>query len=339
METLHGGPDGILPIEKSLQSKTLSEIGIQQLNYIIYFDWRQFYQRNYNTRKQYQKFYFNEVSTFGYRGWIFPGQGIKYVTCGTHHFKGCANTRAHPESKLYVKRVKDNCHRAECPECSPSWMVKTTEKAQERIKQGKPNRNGTPIHVTLSPPKSEYFKYKTDQGAKKQRRKANRIAKNVGMTGAMVTFHPYRESCSKCGGEKGYKNMKICKKCGNDTFLWYWSPHYHLIGYGWITGVANNYVKTGWIVKNHRIRKDVGATIYYQLSHCGIKKGFHSISWIGCLSWRNLKIRKKLSEILQCPYCGNVLRNVSYYGGTAPKMKEGLGKLVNPHKWRYAKNG
>ena len=33
----------------------------------------------------------------------------------------------------------------------------------------------------------------------------------------------------------------------------------------------------GWIVKNHRIRKSVGATTYYPLIYAGIKEGHHTI--------------------------------------------------------------
>jgi len=47
------------------------------------------------------------------------------------------------------------------------------------------------------------------------------------------------------------------------------SPHFHILGYGWVHHVKENYESNGWIVKNLGIRNSVRATAHYQLSHCG----------------------------------------------------------------------
>jgi hypothetical protein len=273
---------------------------------------------------------------------MFPGQGTAYETCGETVWKGCLNYTAHPQGKAHIKKEVNNCGRAECPICYAKWLVDTTKKAVNRIEQGKPKRYRKAIHVTISPPKKEWWKYKTDPEAKKIRRKVDRIAKKSGMFGYAKVFHPERERCIKCGGNKKLGDMKKCEKCGHDIFEWYFSPHYHLVGYGWISWNKQKYLKSGgWIVKNHRVRKDIGATIYYQLTHCGIKKGYHAISWVGSLSWRSLKVIPEPVEKDECPYCGRTLRKITYYSGNSPRLKHlkklsnGETALADPFGWRY----
>ena len=132
--------------------------------------------------------------------------------------------------------------------------------------------------MTVSPDKRAWSKYDQTKGYRKTRRKAIRIAKKAGMIGGALIFHPYRED------SKNY---------------WYFSPHFHILGYGWIVQTATIYDKTGWIVKNHRVRKSIGATAYYQLSHAGVKTRHHVISWFGALSTRALKVERDKNEDIE----------------------------------------
>ena len=137
------------------------------------------------------------------------------------------------------------------------------------------------------------------------------------MIGGALIFHPYRED------SKNY---------------WYFSPHFHILGYGWIVQTATIYDKTGWIVKNHRVRKSIGATAYYQLSHAGVKTRHHVISWFGALSTRALKVeRDKNEEFETCPMCDSRLKRVIYYGtGDNPMSDpEIVEKYLDTNYWKY----
>jgi len=201
--------------------------------------------------------------------------------------------------------------------CYKSWLVKTTEKMVDRIEGGKPSTHRKPIHVTVSPAPSEWDKFKTLDGFRKLRRKAIKISKQAGIKGGCTVPHPYRE------------NRK--------THLWRWSPHIHVIGYGWVTGTKQIYNKTGWIVQNHRIRKTVGGTAYYQLTHAGIRQGIHAVSWFGILSWKNLKRDPMRAEPETCPICGNRLRAVIYLGtGDNPMSDPEIETLYSDaFQWEY----
>ena len=244
--------------------------------------------------------------------WVFPGQGVEYSTCGTYHVKGCLE-----HQPAYLKKIKDNCGRASCPVCYKSWLVKTTEKMVDRIEGGCPRTHRKPIHVTVSPAPGEWDKFKTLDGFRKLRRKAIKIAKQAGLKGGCTVPHPFREN-------RVFKN-------------WRWSPHFHVIGYGWIKGTKQLYEDTGWIVQNHRIRKTVGGTAYYQLTHAGIRQGIHAVSWFGILSWKNLKRDPIRAEPETCPICGNRLRHVIYLGtGDNPMSDPEIETLLSDtHQWDY----
>ena len=68
-------------------------------------------------------------------------------------------------------------------------------------------------------------------------------------------------------------------------------------------------------------------TFCYLLSHCGIKKKVHTVSWLGKLSYSKLKVPKE-PRITCCPICGGEFMPI-YYDGIHPvvppdKNYEGL---------------
>jgi hypothetical protein len=375
-------PHGILPNEKSLQKysenyyrynnreqrviqrKKLERLTRKQpeLNW-TYTNWISFSKIMYKKEQGYRPHNFHESKSFGYDQWKFPGQGDPYETCGEEYWKGCLDIKNHPNGEAYIQKGVNNCHRAECPECFDSWLVETAKSTERRIKKSKITREqfkqlkklgiipisalynhyNKAIHVTVSPHPRDWWRYKSDALIKKERRKIDRITKQAGMIGYSKIYHPNREKCTKCGGNKKLGDLKKCEKCGHDKFYWHFAPHWHLIGYGWITKTKEIYQKTGYVIVNHRVRKDIGATVYYQLTHCGIKKGFHAITWVGILSWKTCKIPPEEKEYEKCPYDGNRLRKVTYYMGKAPKNKElqqikhGQSALTSPNGWRYSK--
>jgi hypothetical protein len=140
-----------------------------------------------------------------------------------------------------------------------------------------------------------------------------RILKEVGAIGGASIFHPFR-----------YNVIEL---------MWFYSPHFHIVGFGWIDGTQELYNKEGWIVKNKGIRESVFGTFHYQLSHCGIKKGVHSLVWFGDLSYSKLKMEKE-PETNVCPICNAKLRPIYYYGllGAPPPECE-CEIFVDPEGW------
>ena len=257
-------------------------------------------------------------------GWYLPGQGEPYPTCGKTYHQGCLDTNHHlntidptKRGKAYVKKVKHNCKRAQCPECNKTWMIDATKKITHRIEKAKPPQYRKPIHVTVSPDASEWPRFKDREEYPKIRRKANGLAKKAGLRGFCTIHHAYRQN--------------------KHTKLWRFSPHFHHIGYGWIVNTKRIYEKTGWIIKNHRIRKSVGATAYYQLSHAGIKEGHHTITWCGLLAWNMTKIPRLPKERQCCPLCGARLLRVVYHGrGSHPLEGSPTGEYyLITDEWRY----
>ena len=72
--------------------------------------------------------------------------------------------------------------------------------------------------------------------------------------------------------------------------------------------MVENFRKSGWSVKDKGERESNYGTIRYLLSHAGVKKGFHSLTWFGDLSYSKLSMPKHESEYLNCPYCSEKMK-------------------------------
>lgn len=208
-------------------------------------------------------------------GWSLPGLGSARDDCGEVRHKGCLNSSKHPGGKIFVKAYRKSCSKASCPICFVSWSMKESHRASHRMRSFKPSKYRAPIHVVFSPPKGVY------DNIKELREMMYRLSKIVGLYGGMSVFHPYR--------------------CG--TGEWYWSPHFHTLGYGWIQGTKEVYQNEGWIVKNLGVRKDVVRVANYLLSHAGIRKGQHTVTWFGELGYAKLKVQSEQDEEKCCPFC------------------------------------
>jgi hypothetical protein len=132
------------------------------------------------------------------------------------------------------------------------------------------------------------------------RSEAIRVSKRVGIVGGSMIYHPFRENRSK---------------------TWFFSPHFHVIGYGWHRG----FKVSGWVVVNHGVRKSVHATVMYQLSHAGVHEKYHTTTWFGDLSYNKLKVPLLIVEKPKCPLCGSELVPLIYVGegSVPPPVDEG----------------
>ena len=140
------------------------------------------------------------------------------------------------------------------------------------------------------------------------------MAKRAGIEGGLDIVHPFRK--------KGKE--------------WYLSPHFHYLAFGWVSSTNEIFQKSGWLVKNIGIRENPIGTIMYLLSHAGVKKRRHSITWFGNLSYSKLKV-EKLDFHIKCPECnGNFQRLICFVDGMVAKPPPTKMELSDePDGWKY----
>jgi len=243
-----------------------------------------------------------------------PSTSDAHEWCGLWQTKGCLNEKEHKRlgfgNTIFVKQYQRSCFRAVCKICYRKWIGRQSNKATRRIEHFEELSSKSAKHIIVSPPS-----WLHEKDVKELRKEVYRILKDIGCIGGTSIFHPFRFN--------------------KETRLWYYSPHFHVIGFGWIVGVnvSDVYKKKGWIVKNKGFRDSVFQTFYYQLSHCGIKKHFHSLIWFGDLSYSKLRLEKEPDSSL-CPACNQKIMPIYYDGihsGIPPdEIFEGF---VNSFDW------
>jgi hypothetical protein len=248
--------------------------------------------------------------------WRLPGHGEAYADCGSWRYRGCLHVEDHLNEglfesiagKAYVEFYKRSCLRAECPVCYEKWAGKEAGKIEHRL-ASVGRKMGLVIHVTVSPSIDAWV-----MSYEKLRAKAYFVAKKSGFRGGSCIFHPFRE---------------------DDNGFWYFSPHFHLIGYGWIQNTAEGFDSHGWIVKNIGVRESVSGTALYQLSHCGIHPDFHSVTWFGKLAYNKLSVRQKEPEKHICPACKRELEQLTFLGRDEqiPDKEDGLAFWSDADLW------
>jgi hypothetical protein len=248
-----------------------------------------------------------------YDNWHLPGTDDKKEDCGKWLTKGCLNVEAHSKSeykgKIYIKTFQKSCYRADCEICYKKWMAREANKSTRRIEKYEKLSGKNVKHIIVSVPLWLHYTPK-----KELAKQSYKILKEIGCIGGATVFHPFR-----------YR--KECKE-------WYYSPHFHVLGFGWIEKTAENYQKNGWVVKNKGTRDSTFATVYYQLSHAGIKKRHHTLVWFGDLSYSKLKMEEE-PENGVCPICKGELRLVYHYGlyGYDPPPETEVELFVDPEGW------
>jgi len=251
-------------------------------------------------------------------GWHLPAVDLPKDDCGKWQTKGCLNVAAHKgtefEGKIFIKTFQKSCYRAACMTCYKKWNARESNKATRRVEKYEKLSKNPAKHIVISVPSWKHYDELSEL-----RKQAYKILKSVNCNGGTLIYHPFRYD----------------KK----TKQWYFSPHFHVIGFGWISNVEEIYSKHGWIVKNKGVRDSVFATFYYQLSHAGIKKGYHTLTWFGDLSYSKLKIEKEENSDV-CPLCKAKLRLVFYYGlfGWEPPPETEVEVWLEPEGWRIVES-
>jgi hypothetical protein len=269
-----------------------------------------------------------ENSSFSVGEFELVGHGeVGSANCGkVVTLKGCLRTELHNRitidgedyrGKVFVRRVRFSCGKPSCPICyKRSWAVREARRIELRLAEAS-KRFGLVEHIVVGVPSKFWF-----LSFEYLRRKAVEVLISRGVVGGVLIFHAFR-----------YNNSEEARS-KNQPFGWYWSPHFHVLGFilhgykcrgcpkcvkGCGHFVDRNYrlnEKDGYYVKVLGKRKTVGGTAWYQLNHASVKKGstrFHVATWFGICSYRKLKVTVEKHKDL-CPICKHELINIRYFG-------------------------
>lgn len=257
-----------------------------------------------------------------YEGYRLPATEEAHSWCGDWSYLGCLNVDGHAgteaQGKAFIKTFQKHCFRSSCEECASNWMSRESNKSASRLEVYEKKTGEKAKHIILSP--GENFKNKSIPELRKE---AYKILKFVKAKGGCLVVHPFRN----------YKTYDFQNGKTNSDF-WYPAVHFHIVGFGWLENIVENYKKNGWVVKNKGTRESNFGTIRYILSHAGIKKKSHTLTWFGDLSYSKLKVPEFVNEERICPYCSEELGEVSPIEalGCKPPSQE-LECLVNVEEW------
>ena len=229
-------------------------------------------------------------------GYKLPSTLDPHSWCGQWIWKGCMNVPGHEHTEAHgkgvVKTFKKQCFRANCEECASSWISREANKSTSRLEHYQNLTNEESKHIILSPPA-----WLLNVPISELRKEAYKILKNVNAKGGCLIAHPFR----------AYKQTQLD---GQIKSIWYPRIHFHVVGFGWLDHIVENYKKSGWVVKNKGERNSNYGTIRYILSHAGIKKGYHTLTWFGDLSYSKLSMPNYENESNLCPYCSEKMVRV-----------------------------
>ena len=245
--------------------------------------------------------------------WGLPGHGESKESCGSFFMKGCLNISDHPDGLGYFEPHVHKCFSPSCPTCWLLWCKRASGRIQDRINSYLSiHKKLKPIHVVASVPRGSFHMRVADM-----RKKAQKYVKKVGFWGGSCIFHPFRQ-------QKG-------------SGIWYFSPHFHFIGVGWIQGTDSLYARSGWIVKNVRVRQTVFGTAFYQLTHSGVWYGEgrkSTTTWFGCMSYNKMMMDPlDYGRQKRCPYCGEKIFTLIWIGEGDPPLPCGRGYLASAENW------
>jgi hypothetical protein len=267
-----------------------------------------------------KEFVVRKYATFG----VFQlvGNGVQTNRwCGKFSsYRGCVRVDMHNgvtlldgtnySGKAYVEIRSHSCHKPSCPVCYLSWASRAAHKIEGRLAEAK-KRFGNAEHIVVSLPIWDYgLCYEA------LRSKVARILKDRGVIGGCLIFHGFR-----------YNHVR----------LWYWSPHFHVVGVikggygcrncdhergdcrscnGFNGREVRGFEKDGYIVKVLGKRKTIFGTAWYQLNHSTIRtnvKRPHAFTWFGVCSYRKLKVKVEKKKSL-CPICSEELVKLHHLG-------------------------
>lgn len=245
--------------------------------------------------------------------------------CGKYiGLKGCLRVDLHNlitldgvsyKGKIDRRLVHHWCNKPSCPVCFKSgWAIREAHAIEARLKEAS-KRFGQVEHLSISLPSKDY-----GLDLESMRRKIIKLLKVRGVIGSCLIFHGFRYNLRK---------------------QWYWSVHFHVLGFilggyaccrncptkwnckascdGFDARAWKAYQSDGYYVKVFGKRKTIFGTAWYQLNHATIdvtKKRFHVATWFGCCSYRKLKVTVEMRKA-GCRICKHDLVRIRYFGDKA----------------------
>jgi len=264
------------------------------------------------------------IDAYGtYGNFQLVGHGsVTNVHCGQFRsYRGCLRIDLHNlvtldgesfKGKIYRKTVRHFCNKPSCPVCFKSgWAVREAGNIEGRLEEAS-KRFGDVEHIVCSVPVRDYgLSYEA------LRKKVDKVLADRGIVGGSLIWHGFRYNLEK---------------------QWYWSPHFHVLGFvlggysrcrnckdkwncragcgGFDDKAYHKFVEDGYFVKVLGKRKTVFGTAWYQLHHSSIdvtKKRFHVATWFGVCSYRKLKVTVEKRKEL-CPICRHDVTDIDYHG-------------------------
>lgn len=263
-----------------------------------------------------------------WEGWDLPGRNPSptnawcgsFLTDRDHTFPGCLNHEKHSNGMDLV-RIKHphSCRGRSCPICFLRWVDREAVKIVDRLDASLAYVQSRVIaHYVISVPRRYYRK-----DPETLKRLAIKWARYAGVETASVIIHIWRQN------EDVYdkKGRLIHRADPNIPYGdWFFSPHFHLLGYGWIdkkimTGydltlpdgrikkIPGFFKKSrGWVLKKEPKRKTDVGTAWYLLTHCGVHPKHKSVSWFGVA--RTIRVPEREDPAEKCPECGEPMSPV-----------------------------
>jgi hypothetical protein len=263
---------------------------------------------------------------------IFLGPDIDYDGKMHTSVKGfaCPDHKENDTHTFYGARGK--CFNRHCPVCAPFWAYRAAKDATIIIaaKFDALSEAGITTYIHgIDVPISKMDCYyvsppqvwgkeccKTDAGAKELYKKLYEIMDFADCIGGAAIFHMCRQKIPEYIRQRDYDHPQEAAPKECPDWGYYCSPHFHIIGCGYIKGGDIIHKNTGWVVHKTPWKKDswkmnldekLNYTLGYNIGHCAIPKSdrrYQVVRYFGLFS--NNKFKKTETykyEYIDCSVC------------------------------------
>lgn len=268
---------------------------------------------------------------------------ITNIECG--HVRTLAVCSNHPEKHRTRAIAARTCRDLHCPTCWTYRAAELAETCSDRLwGYWQATRKHKPRHATFSvpPQKVRDFAVLPDEERDKALREwGQKMAKLAGFTAGTPIVHQFRikpqyrdQMQDKARAinyeidgsqqQRHHENRYTVIPKENWQHYVDFSPHVHVIGYGFLKNTEDFYNETGVVYRMHKggkqmqTKDDVKRAIYYLLSHASPIEGRHIITYFGGVSYNKMIcVEETKREVVErCPDCG------------APRIYQDTGQYV-----------
>jgi hypothetical protein len=207
------------------------------------------------------------------------------------------------------------CKQPACPVCYTSWAFRGARRITERVEGFSKFDRYRPKHIILgADPEDMDIEALGDMTPKKAIGKLRAYfiqrAGDIGLKGGALVIHTHRIKPEIVPLiPLDVKRWSWVRKQGPGNFhnLTDFSPHCHILGYGYTLPILPGSDKFLYRSRGRlQTTDDLERAAYYALSHAPVIPGCKSVIYFGTLSYNKLKCKKIGShyETVNCPDCG-----------------------------------